>query len=124
MTHDEIKKLGERELYERVFLFVLGDSQANIQNIEIDPLRWSIKDALWLCYQAEEKLDSMGSKRERGKILWKLLYGEGCGVRVDDQGFPIAMWSHIASLTRVHPRQRAQAILMTIEDTKGGDHGV
>ena len=123
MTHDEIKKLDERELYERVMEFV-GHHKSFIPLCTNADGKWEISKAIFLCYQAEEKLDSVvGLKRERGRILWKLLYGEGCGVRVDDQGFPIAMWSHIASLTRVHPKIRAQAILMTIEDTKteGGE---
>ena len=109
MTHDEIKKLDERELYRRVADFIGSEHPLEL-----------FSDVLFVCHEAEEKLDSMRLKRERGKILWKLLYGEGCGIRVDDQGFPIAMWSHIASLTRVHPIQRAQAILLTLEDTKGG----
>ena len=107
MTHDEIMKMDEKELYERVFLFVLGDSQSNIENIHLNEL--SIKEALWLCYQAEEKIKEMGLDAVRA-------YGQNLCTLLDYVGYSDPPFI----LAHAHPIPRAQAILMTIEDTKGG----
>lgn len=90
---DEILKMDDRELYEELYNVLDPDEGPTIRrHNEALHLADNKKDALWACYQAEEKLDSMGLKAKRGEILCEL----------------------VADVSHAHPKLRAQAILMTI----------
>ena len=71
------------------------------------PERW-----LWTCYQAEEKLDSMGLKEERAYHLCALLPSRQDYINVTFK--PINL-EEIGDLIKSHPKQRARAILMTLD---------
>ena len=94
MTHDEIKKLDERELYEKLVEFAVDYDTPTPKEI----VAWCWKDVtqfLGFCYRAEEKLFALGLKKEWGNIISGIVLGDA-----DD-------------VIHAHPIQRAQAILMT-----------
>ena len=117
MTHDEIMKLDERELWKEIARF-LDTEPGNIERFAATWENWPER-ALWICYQAEEKL-LHEDEEDVDNTIW------------EDYGNNLDWFFHKenkrsfrgADKAHYHPKIRAQAILLTIEDTKGGNDGL
>ena len=75
MTHDEIKKLDERELYEKIAEFVYRQHTLSSLSAVADDCWEDEGSALALCYQAEEKLINVLGKGEEWAIILAELVG-------------------------------------------------
>lgn len=107
MTREEILKMDERELYYQFFRwFRPGNDEASWQ-WHADLMDNEPKEALWLCYQAEEKIKGMGKKewmRYGVELVCLLIENVNDERTIDNE-----------DVAHAHPRDRAKAILLTIE---------
>ena len=98
MDKRTIMKMDDRELYGAVLDFVLDDP-----SIPKGPSDMDINNALFRCYQAEEKLKEMGLD---SNYTYNLYLDIERGLEL----YP----DNIFNLVHAHPIPRARAILMTI----------
>ena len=106
----EIMKTDDRELYIRLVLFIKDDHkhiQELVDSFGVESMyagrEPTLSEALWICYQAEEKLKEMGLDSNYTYNLY-LDIERGLELYPDS----------IFNLVHAHPIPRARAILMTI----------
>jgi len=94
MNRDEILGMDDVELYISVSFWLFPDKPA--------PIEWSRQVALDLCYQAEEKIKEMNKPFTHIRHLAEVIEG-----------------ASEFDLIRAHPRDRARAILLTLNERGG-----
>lgn len=108
MTREEIMKMDDRELYEKVVEFVVKDEIDSPTPQEI--VGYCFRDIYKLlgwCYRAEEKIKKIKKNYSYMRKLTAILDS-----RARKEGRKIAGYFEFI---HAHPRDRARAILMTVE---------
>jgi hypothetical protein len=115
MTRDkrrnEIMGMGDRELYEGVIRFLHPRKKVIVNIVDAWILNGAL--ALWGCWKAEEKIKEMGLGAKYAEELYNIM-GRGLfrGDVIENVLFYLFFHYH------AHPRDRAKAILLTIEEVE------